>query len=106
MWSERDPWVRPPSSAELNALGVFEIVNDLGLHARAAAKMVRLASAHRAEVVLEKDGQRADAKSIMGVLLLCGEKGAQVTVRAHGEDAQQAVDAIGQLIADRFGEPS
>ena len=52
--------------------GRFEIVNDLGLHARAATKLVHLASRFRAEVELEKDGQRANAKSVMGVLLLCG----------------------------------
>jgi phosphocarrier protein len=55
-------------------------------------------------VKLEKDGQSADAKSIMGVLLLCGHKGAKIRVTATGEDAEQAVAAIGGLIRDRFGE--
>jgi len=82
----------------------FEIVNELGLHARAAAKLVRIAGGFRSRVEVSKDGQRADAKSIMGVLLLCGEKGARVHVRAMGEDASEAVAAIGALIADRFGE--
>lgn len=82
----------------------FEIVNELGLHARAAAKLVRVAGGFRSRVEVAKDGQSADAKSIMGVLLLCGEKGAKVRVRATGEDAPEAVDAIGALIADRFGE--
>ena len=59
------------------AADTFEIVNALGLHARAAAKLVRLAGRYDARVELEKDGQTADAKSIMGVLLLCGEQGAQ-----------------------------
>ena len=82
----------------------FEIVNDLGLHARAAAKLVRAAGRFAATIEVSKDGQKADAKSIMGVLLLCGEKGAMLTVRAEGEDAEQAVDAIGERSASRFGE--
>lgn len=84
----------------------FEIVNDLGLHARAAAKLVRVAGRFSSTIHLLKDGQKADAKSIMGVLLLCGEKGAMLTVRAEGGDAEEAVDAIGELIAARFGEDS
>ncbi|GAB5548896.1 MAG: HPr family phosphocarrier protein [Sandaracinaceae bacterium] len=86
------------------ANGTFEIVNELGLHARAATKLVQLATRFDAKVELEKDGQRANAKSVMGVLLLCGAKGTQVTVHADGSDAAEAVDAIGALIAERFGE--
>lgn len=86
------------------ASGTFEIVNELGLHARAATKLVQLASRYRALVELEKDGQRANAKSVMGVLLLCGAKGTKLIVEASGEDAEEAVTAIGRLIADRFGE--
>jgi phosphocarrier protein len=84
--------------------GTFEIVNELGLHARAATKLVQLASRHRAEIELVKDGQRANAKSVMGVLLLCGAKGTKLMVEASGEDAEEAVSAIGRLIAERFGE--
>jgi len=84
----------------------FEIVNELGLHARAATKLVHLASRFRSEIDLEKDGQRANAKSVMGVLLLCGSKGTRVVVHASGEDAEDAVAAIGALIADGFGERS
>ncbi len=84
----------------------FEIINDLGLHARAATKLVHLASRFRAEIDLEKDGQRANAKSVMGVLLLCGSKGTRVIVHARGEDAAEAVAAIGALIGDGFGERS
>ncbi len=86
------------------ASGTFRIINRLGLHARAAAKLVRLAGTFPAHIELEKDGQRADAKSVMGVLLLCGEPGSELTVHAEGADAQEAVEAIGALIADRFGE--
>ncbi len=82
----------------------FTIINELGLHARAATKLVQLASAHRSEIELEKEGQVANAKSIMGVLLLCGGPGSRLTVRARGPDACAAIKAIGALIASRFGE--
>lgn len=93
----------PESSSEM-AEATFEIVNELGLHARAATKLVHLASSFRAEVELTKDGQSANAKSVMGVLLLCGSKGTHVTVRARGTDATEAVRAVGALIASGFGE--
>ncbi|MCS6797877.1 MAG: HPr family phosphocarrier protein [Myxococcota bacterium] len=86
------------------ARGSFVIVNALGLHARAATRLVQLASRFASEVELEKDGMRANAKSVMGVLLLCGQVGSRIEVRARGPDARQAVEAIGKLIADRFGE--
>jgi len=82
----------------------FEIVNQLGLHARAATRLVHLASRFVSTVTIEKDGQSADAKSVMGVLLLCGQKGAMLTVTARGPDAREAVAALGQLIRSRFGE--
>jgi phosphocarrier protein len=88
----------------MEAAATFEIVNERGLHARAATKLVQLASRFASEVVLEHDGQAANAKSVMGVLLLCGGPGARVTVRAKGADAEDVVRAIGELIADRFGE--
>ncbi|HEX5657531.1 MAG TPA: HPr family phosphocarrier protein [Polyangiales bacterium] len=84
----------------------FEIVNRLGMHARAATKLVQTASRFRCEVQIEKDGHVANAKSVMGVLLLCGHQGSMITVLARGDDAQDAVSAIGELINDRFGEPS
>lgn len=86
------------------ARDTFEIVNELGLHARAATRLVQMAARFSSEIELEKDGQRANAKSVMGVLLLCGQRGARVTVIARGDDAAQAVAAIGELIASRFGE--
>jgi phosphocarrier protein HPr len=88
------------------ASGTFEIVNKLGLHARAATKLVQTASRFDADVELQKDGHVANGKSVMGVLLLCGHQGSRVTVTASGPDAREAVDAIGALIADRFGEPA
>lgn len=88
------------------AQGKFTIVNDLGLHARAATKLVQLASKYPCDVQLSYQGQTANAKSVMGVLLLCGSKGTVVEVNATGDQAQACVTAIGELIASRFGEPS
>lgn len=88
------------------ATGCFTIVNDLGLHARAATKLVQLASKYPCDVEISRDGQAANAKSVMGVLLLCGAKGTSVDVRATGERADECVSAIGELIGNRFGEPS
>jgi phosphocarrier protein len=82
----------------------FEIVNERGLHARAAAALTRLAQRYPCEIVLSKDDQRANGKSIMGLLLLCGAKGTHVQVEAEGPRAEEAVQAIGVLIAQRFGE--
>lgn len=88
------------------AQATFEIVNELGLHARAATKLVQLASKYPCDVEIENNGQKANAKSVMGVLLLCGGKGSRVELRAKGERAEECVAAIGTLIAERFGEPS
>ena len=84
----------------------FTIVNDLGLHARAATKLVQLASKYPCDVQVSHQGQAANAKSVMGVLLLCGSKGTVVEVLATGPQADECVKAIGELIAARFGEPS
>lgn len=82
------------------------VVNRLGLHARAAAKLVHAAAAFSSEIHLSKDGEEVDAKSILGVLLLAAAQGSEVTVRCEGEDEQEALDAIAALFADRFGEGS
>ncbi len=82
----------------------FKIINQLGLHARAATKLVQLASTFPCEVEVSRDDQSANGKSVMGVLLLCGSKGTVIEVRATGERAEECVAAIGQLIASRFGE--
>jgi phosphocarrier protein len=82
----------------------FTIVNKLGLHARAATKLVQLASKFPCEVELRYDGQSVNAKSVMGVLLLCGAKGAVVTVSARGDKCDECVTAIGELISAKFGE--
>jgi phosphocarrier protein len=92
----------PRQSAE----GHFMIVNMLGLHARAATKLVQLASKFPCDVEVARDDQTANGKSVMGVLLLCGSRGTVIDVRATGEKAEECVQAIGELIANRFGEPS
>jgi phosphocarrier protein HPr len=80
------------------------IVNSLGLHARPAAQLVRLASSFQSEVHLEKDGFSVNGKSIMGVMMLAAECGSTVTVRADGPDAEAALAAISELVAKGFGE--
>jgi phosphocarrier protein len=82
----------------------FTIVNQLGLHARAATKLVQLASKFPCEVEVAREDQSANGKSVMGVLLLCGSKGSTLDVRARGDRAEECVAAIGELIANRFGE--
>ncbi|MEM7406209.1 MAG: HPr family phosphocarrier protein [Pseudomonadota bacterium] len=81
------------------------IVNKLGLHARAAAKLVNLAGQFEASVELERDGKGANAKSIMSVMMLAATKGTELGLVTDGADADAAMDAIVALVADRFGEP-
>jgi phosphocarrier protein len=87
------------------ATGRFTIVNQLGLHARAATKLVQLASKYRCDVEIAREDQSANGKSVMGVLLLCGSIGTVLEVHARGDQAEECVAAIGDLIAGRFGEP-
>ena len=81
-----------------------EIVNKLGLHARASAKLTQAATAFSSEVWLERSGRRVNAKSIMGVMMLAAGKGATIIVDTEGADADAALHSILKLIADRFGE--
>ena len=80
------------------------IVNKLGLHARAAAKLVTLAQKFKCEVHVKKDGREVSGKSIMGVMMLAAGKGSRVTFRAEGPDAEKALDAIEALINRKFDE--
>lgn len=82
------------------------VANRLGLHAGAAAKLVRLASRYSSEVVLGREGanQRVDAKSILGVLMLAAGMGTRLVVSVEGEDEAEAAEAIRRLFEDRFGE--
>lgn len=80
------------------------IVNRLGLHARAAAKLVNTASGFRSDVRLKHDSREANAKSIMGVMMLAASKGTELTLEVEGDDEEEAFEAIRELIAERFGE--
>lgn len=80
------------------------IVNRLGLHARAAAKLVTLAAKYQAEVQVRKDGKTVSGKSIMGVMMLAAAQGSTITLIASGADALAAIDALAALIARRFDE--
>ena len=88
----------------LNAEREFEIPNRLGLHARAAAQLVRLANQFLSEIRLVKEGIEVNGKSIMGVLMLAAPKDTRILVRANGPDADEALAAIGALIERKFGE--
>ena len=82
----------------------FTIVNKLGLHARAAARLVQTANRFQSDITIARDGQSANAKSIMGVLMLAASKGSDVTVRAQGPDGAEALAVLGELIETGFGE--
>lgn len=86
------------------ARGSFVVRNRLGLHARAATKLVEIASRYRCDVTVSREDQSANAKSVMGVLLLCGCTGSRLDVEATGDGAEAAVQAIGDLIDNLFGE--
>jgi phosphocarrier protein HPr len=80
------------------------ISNKLGLHARASAKLTKLASSFRCEVFMARNGRRVNAKSIMGIMMLAAGLGSEVELETDGEDEQQATEAIAALVNDKFGE--
>ena len=90
-------------SAEIRR--TMEIVNKLGLHARAAAKLIELASGFESRIRICSNDREADAKSIMRVMMLAASRGTSVEVMAQGDDAAEAVEAIERLVAGRFDEP-
>ncbi|MFA6313022.1 MAG: HPr family phosphocarrier protein [Sterolibacterium sp.] len=81
-----------------------EILNQLGLHARASAKLTQLAGSFPCEVWMERNKRRINAKSIMGVMMLAAGKGSKVLIETEGERAEEAMQALLALIADKFGE--
>ena len=81
-----------------------EIVNKLGLHARASAKLTQLAAKYQCDVFMSRNTRRVNAKSIMGVMMLAAGRGAKVTLETNGPDEEQAIEALAALIADYFGE--
>ncbi|PRQ03265.1 Phosphocarrier protein HPr [Enhygromyxa salina] len=82
----------------------LEIVNPLGLHARAAAKLVGLANKYESEIWIAKDGQEVNGKSILGVLMLACGQGSKISLRVEGRDADKAHSALSELVGDGFGE--
>ena len=82
----------------------IEIINKLGMHARAAAKFVKLASTFSSQVEIERAGRRVNGKSIMGVMMLAASKGSQVTIHTDGDDAETGIDQLEELINNRFDE--
>jgi phosphocarrier protein HPr len=80
------------------------IINKLGLHARAAAKLVTVASGFASNIDIEKNGQKVNGKSIMGVMMLAASRGTKLVITADGEDELQAVDSLEKLVGERFGE--
>lgn len=80
------------------------LINELGLHARAAAKLVHVASSFTCAVTVSHDGREVDAKSILGLLLLAAPVGSEIVVRCSGDDEDRALEAIDELISSRFGE--
>jgi len=80
------------------------IGNELGLHARAAAQFVKIASRYTSEITVEKDSRDVNGKSIMGILMLAAAKGSKITVKAEGADAGEALSALEELIQNKFGE--
>jgi len=80
------------------------LVNVLGLHARAAARLVQVASRFQSRITLSKDGRTVDGKSILGVLMLAGALGDRLTLRAEGKDEIEAVESLAALVLSRFGE--
>ena len=81
-----------------------QIVNRNGLHARPAAEIVKASAKFKSEITIVRDDLEVNGKSIMGVMMLAAEFGATLTIRANGPDAQQAVDAIAELVVQKFGE--
>ncbi len=81
-----------------------EIINKLGLHARAAAKLTQLAAKYQCEVSVARNGRKVNAKSIMGVMMLAAGKGSRIVLETDGPDEAEALDAIVALIGDYFGE--
>ena len=82
----------------------IEIINKLGLHARAAAQFVKLASNFSSHIEIEKNQQRVNGKSIMGVMMLAASKGSQITIYAEGEDENDSIIKLEELINNRFNE--
>jgi len=83
----------------------LKIINRLGLHARAAAKFMHTAAGYTCEINVDKQGKAVNGKSIMGLMMLAAAQGSELTVSTQGDDAEQALAALRELVENRFGEP-
>ncbi len=92
------------SVAQMSFSKDVTVQNELGLHARPAASVVKVANQFRSEIFLEKDGEKVNGKSIMGVMMLAASKGSKIKIIAKGVDAQEAVKALEELFMSKFGE--
>ncbi|MDA7956829.1 MAG: HPr family phosphocarrier protein [Gammaproteobacteria bacterium] len=92
------------SRRDIDIVREIVVVNKLGLHARAAAKLVKMTAAYRCAIRLDFNDKTADAKSIMGVMMLAAAQGSELKLTARGDDAGRAADAVCKLFAERFGE--
>lgn len=88
----------------MNIVRTFTISNELGIHARSAAMIVEVSNRYEAKICIEKNGIKVNAKSILGILTLGCPKGSRIIIRADGIDAEAAVDELGRLIENKFGE--
>lgn len=81
-----------------------EIINKLGLHARASTRLTQVAGCYASDIMITRGDRRVNAKSIMGVMMLAASKGSKLTIEANGPDEQEAIAALVELISNRFGE--
>lgn len=93
-----------PADPEITVTRTLPIINQRGLHARASAKFVQCVEQFTARITVSRDGQSVCGTSIMGLMMLAASRGCSIEVTASGNDAEDALDAIGTLVADRFGE--
>lgn len=82
----------------------FEIKNKLGLHARAAVKLVNISTQYKSRIFLERDGMEVNGKSLLSILTLACPQGSWITIRAEGRDSREAIGSLGELIENKFGE--
>lgn len=109
MAKKTSPWPAKSSREAVSDLAGrrsknFKIDNELGLHARAAAQFVKIAGRYRSEVLVQKDSCEVNGKSIMGILMLAAAKGAQIRITVSGDDSHEALQELGTLIENKFGE--
>lgn len=96
--------INPKSRTVMIEIKSFKIKNKLGLHARAAARMVNISTQYTSKIFLERDGMEVNGKSLLSILTLACPRGSWITLRAEGNDAREAIESLGKLLEDKFGE--